>query len=182
MFQAVKLEPRASMMRNLEAKFRLANLEAARAQAESLGFIYRASFVQRDTFFVTSKGKLKLREQDGGSSLIYYRRDRRNDLELSHYSIVEMTDPSALREMLSAALGMIAQVSKERVLLMRNNIRLHLDDVAQLGTFGEIEVVLNDGELTERYAPIVEKILVALKISTADLIYRSYFELMATRT
>jgi predicted adenylyl cyclase CyaB len=170
------------MMRNLEAKFRLSNLETARAQVESIGFTYRASLVQCDTFFVTRSGKLKLREQNDGASLIYYQRDRRSDLELSHYSIIEVTDPSALREMLSAALGMIAQVSKQRVLLMRNNIRLHLDDVAQLGTFGEIEVVLNDGELTERYAPVVEKILVALKISAADLIYRSYFELMATRT
>jgi adenylate cyclase class 2 len=169
------------MMRNLEAKFRLTHLGTARAQAESVGFFYRASFVQRDTFFMTSNGKLKLREQDGGSSLIYYRRDWRDDLELSDYSTVEVTDPSALREMLSAALGMIAQVSKQRVLLMRNNIRLHLDDVAQLGTFGEIEVVLNDGEFTERYAPMVEKILVALKISAADLIYRSYFELLALR-
>ncbi len=130
---------------------------------------------------MTSNGKLKLREQDGGSSLIYYRRERRNHLELSDYSIVAVTNPSALHDMLSAALGMVAQVSKQRVLLMRNNIRLHLDDVAQLGTFGEIEVVLNDGELTERYAPIVEKILGALKISAADLIYRSYFELMARR-
>jgi len=49
-------------MRNLEAKFRLGDLDAARAAALALGYTPSADFIQRDTFFVVARGKLKLSE------------------------------------------------------------------------------------------------------------------------
>ena len=59
-------------MRNLEAKFRLRDLDAARAAALELGYAPRESFIQRDTFFVVARGKLKLREQPPEAWLIHY--------------------------------------------------------------------------------------------------------------
>src|SRR6185437_11446461 len=51
-------QARQDAMRNLEAKFRLGDLDAARAAALGLGYTARASFIQRDTFFVVARGKL----------------------------------------------------------------------------------------------------------------------------
>lgn len=165
-------------MRNLEAKFRLRDLGAARAQAEAIGFALNSTFVQRDTFFVVPAGKLKLREQQDGAWLIHYRRDHAQQLEMSNYDIVAVPEPEATRAMLTAALGTLAEVRKQRTLLTRRNIRLHLDRVEGLGDFGEIEVVLRDGEPAETDRDEVGVILAALGVDQASLIDVSYFELM----
>ncbi len=61
-------------MKNLEAKFRLLNHAEAQARAAALGYVRRAILNQRDTFFRVANGKLKLREENGGAVLIFYRR------------------------------------------------------------------------------------------------------------
>jgi predicted adenylyl cyclase CyaB len=168
-------------MRNLEAKFPLRDLVQTRERAEAIGFGYRATLVQCDTFFATQHGKLKLREEADGAWLIHYRRDHDETLELSNYSIAPVTDPARTRAILEAALGFIAQVRKRRILMLRDNIRLHLDEVEGLGKFGEIEAVVAEDENPEVYRPAVAKILAALGVGRENLISASYFELMRRR-
>jgi predicted adenylyl cyclase CyaB len=165
-------------MRNLEAKFRLRDLAAARHSAEAIGFVFDAVLRQRDTFFVVPFGKLKLREQGGDGWLIHYHRDHSQQLELSNYEIVTVADPEATRAILVAALGAQAEVRKERTLLMRRNVRLHLDHVDGLGDFGEIEAVLTDADGAQTYHAEVSEILGTLDVAAADLIDVSYFELI----
>jgi adenylate cyclase, class 2 len=166
-------------MRNLEAKFRVGDAALARARAEEIGFSLRGTLNQRDTFFVVARGKLKLREEADGAALIHYRRERQEDLEVSAYEIVPVAEPEALRAMLADALGMIAVVRKVRTLLMRRNVRLHLDRVEGLGSFGEIEAVVGEDEAPEVYRTEVDAILTTLEIAPADLISKSYFELLS---
>jgi predicted adenylyl cyclase CyaB len=171
-------------MRNLEAKFRLDDLDAARAAALALGYTPSANFIQRDTFFVAARGKLKLREQPPAAWLIQYERDRESGLMLSRYEIVPVADPERTRDMLARALGVLAEVRKHRSLLTRRNVRLHLDRVETLGNFGEIEAVLDEesgkdaseGEDSARVA--VDELLSALGVGAGELIEVSYFELM----
>jgi adenylate cyclase, class 2 len=166
------------MMRNVEAKFPLGNPDEVRHRAEALGFTFSAVLIQRDTFFSIPTGKLKLREQPDGAWLIHYHRDHGDKLELSNYEIVALTDGAKVRAMLSAALGVIADVRKRRILLRRGTIRLHLDQVEKLGEFGEIESVVADGSEPADYRVEVEEILGALQIEAHQLISVSYFELM----
>jgi adenylate cyclase, class 2 len=169
-------------MRNLEAKFRLKDLARSHASAESLGYTFRAALVQHDTFFAVPHGRLKLRvEPEGGAALIHYGREPRGPLQLSRYEIVPVAEPDRLRAILSAALGVLAEVHKHRSLLMRDNVRLHLDRVAGLGEFGEIEAVIADGEDPEASRGAVDELLAALAVAPADLIDVSYFELMQAR-
>ncbi len=81
--------------------------------------------------------------------------------------------------MLTDAVGTIAVVEKVRTLMMRDHIRLHLDRVANLGDFGEIEAVIADGDDPEQSRAAVEEILAALGLSQPDLIDVSYFEMLA---
>jgi predicted adenylyl cyclase CyaB len=166
-------------MKNLEAKFRLADLVQAESRAIAIGYRRRAIFNQRDTFFRVANGKLKLREEEGGAVLIFYRRDDSGPLMLSDYEIAPIADPATTRDILDRALGAIATVEKVRILLMRDNVRLHLDWVASLGDFGEIEAVIADGEDPERSRTAVDETLSTLGIATADLIDVSYFEVLA---
>lgn len=165
-------------MRNLEAKFRLPDHAAARTRAEKIGFVLRATLAQRDTFFAARHGKLKLREEDGRASLIHYRRAPDGELDLSDYEIAEVANPETIRAMLAEALGIISEVRKRRILLMRRNVRLHLDSVEGLGDFGEIEAVLGDGDTSATFRREVEEILSAL--GADKLIDKSYFEMLAS--
>ena len=81
--------------------------------------------------------------------------------------------------MLADALGVIAEVRKVRTLLMRRNVRLHLDRVEGLGSFGEIEAVVAEDETPEVYRAEVDAILATLEIAPEDLISKSYFELLS---
>jgi adenylate cyclase, class 2 len=166
------------MMRNLEAKFRLGDPKRAAERAEAIGFRFSGLMVQRDTFFQVASGKLKLRDEDVGSWLIHYEREHRHELELSNYQMVTVADPFAMRTMLSAALGVIAEIRKKRRLFLRRNIRFHLDEVDSLGVFGEIEAVLDKDEGPDDYRSEVSSILTALEVPPDALIDVSYFELM----
>ncbi len=66
--------------------------------------------------------------------------------------------------------------------MMRDNVRLHLDRVAKLGQFGEIEAVIADGDDPERSRVAVDEILAALGVEQPDLIDVSYFEMLADGT
>jgi adenylate cyclase class 2 len=167
-------------MRNLEAKFRLADHPTAHERALAIGFEPRGILLQRDTFFVVANGKLKLREQPDGAWLIHYRRGDQQELQVSDYTIVPVSDAKPVRAMLGDALGTLAEVRKERTLMTRRNVRLHLDRVEGLGAFGEIEAVMADGDLPQAFHDEVAGILENLGVAANDLIERSYFELLST--
>jgi len=164
-------------MRNVEAKFPLPDAGAVRQRAEALGFECTGTLIQHDTFFVVSNGKLKLREQRDGAWLIHYRRHHEKGFELSDYDIVPVSEPLKLRQLMSAALGVLARVRKRRTLLQRAHIRLHLDHVDNHGVFGELEAVLPEGEDPASCRTEIAAILAALQIPVGQLIDVSYFEL-----
>ena len=166
-------------MKNLEAKFPLANHAEAEARATALGYTLRAILHQRDTFFRVANGKLKLRQENGSAVLIYYHRDESGPLMLSNYEMVKVADPLRTLRILADALGPIAVVEKVRTLMMRDNVRLHLDKVTRLGDYGEIEAVIADGDDPERSRSAVNEILGALNVGKGDLIEVSYFEMIA---
>jgi adenylate cyclase, class 2 len=168
-------------MKNLEAKFRLADLARAESRATALGYTRRAILNQRDTFFHVPNGKLKLREENDGAAMIFYRRNDSGTLMLSNYEIAPVPDPATTLQILDAALGTLASVEKTRILLTRDHIRLHLDRVASLGDFGEIEAVIPELDDPELSRAAVDELLAALEIIPADLIDVSYFEMLARR-
>jgi len=166
-------------MKNLEAKFRLSNHVEAEARATAIGYTPRAVLIQRDTFFRVANGKLKLREENGAAVLIYYHRDESGPLMLSNYEIVKVADPPRTLRILASALGPLAVVEKIRTLMMRDNVRLHLDQVTSLGNYGEIEAVIADDDDPERSRTAVNEILDALGVAKTDLIDVSYFEMLS---
>jgi adenylate cyclase class IV len=166
-------------LKNLEAKFPLANHAAAEARAIAIGYTRRAILNQRDTFFRVPNGKLKLREENGSAVLIHYRRAQSRPLMLSSYEIVPLADPAATLRILTDALGTLATVEKVRTLLLRENLRLHLDQVANLGNYGELEAVLTDPADPNRSRIALDETLDALQVATADLIEISYFEMLS---
>jgi adenylate cyclase, class 2 len=169
-------------MQNLEAKFKLPDLEQARKRAESIGYEFRATLVQCDTFFPVREGKLKLREEPSGAWLIYYGRQDSRDLKLSSYDIIPISEPAKFREAMARALGTMATVRKTRILMMREHVRLHLDRVEGLGEFGEIEAVLGECGDPESSRPAADELLRVLEVDRNQLIDKSYFELLQIKS
>jgi adenylate cyclase class 2 len=134
---------------------------------------------QRDTYFHAVQGRLKLREATGSmAELISYRRADRDGPKVSHYRIVPVVDPIALADALTETLGVRVVVEKARRLLMWRGVRIHLDAVAGLGNFVELEAVSDaPGGLVAEEAKI-EELRSALGITDDLLVARGYADLM----
>jgi homotetrameric cytidine deaminase len=132
--------------RNVELKALDPDPERSLATCLELGADDRGVLRQRDTYFRTRAGRLKLREEEpGGAVLIQYHRPDAAEARESRYRLTRVEDPEELRASLDAALGTLAVVEKERRLLLWEGVRIHLDAVAGLGSFVELEGVAAPG-------------------------------------
>jgi predicted adenylyl cyclase CyaB len=143
--------------RNIEMKAR--DVDPARTLQASLdlGAKDHGWLQQLDTYFRVANGRLKLREQDGDAQLIYYERSDEAIERVSSYRIVRVEDAEGLKDALAAALGVLVAVEKSRRLLIWRNVRIHLDEVPGLGSFIELEAVVEpDSDLTGDYHSVAE--------------------------
>ena len=143
------------MPSNIEIKARVRDFEALRASAESLSDTSCEVIPQEDTFFNTERGRLKLRilAPDRGQ-LIYYERPDQDGPKRSDYHLAESRDPENLKATLALALGVRGVVKKTRYLYMVGQTRIHVDDVAGLGHFMELEVSCAPGKATPKARPL----------------------------
>jgi predicted adenylyl cyclase CyaB len=164
-------------MQNIEIKARCADPDAVRRRLTRLGIPLARRMRQVDTYFLVPHGRLKLREIDGGEAqLIQYHRPDATDPRASDYVIAPVQDPAALTEALARALGVRAVVDKQRELYLWRHTRIHLDEVAGLGSFLELETVVTDqtqGEAEQE----CQEVQAALEIQGEDLIGSSYVDL-----
>ena len=132
-------------MQNLEAKFKLDDLERAGKQPEAIGYRFKATLLQCDTFFRVARRQAEaarrgVRRVDDFLRTSGQPRSQAQQLR----NRVRSLNRKRFRDMMTRALGTIATVKKTRILMMRDHIRLHLDRVDGLGEFGEIEAVLGE--------------------------------------
>ena len=128
--------------RNVELKALDPDPARSLAICRELGAEDRGILRQRDTYFRTRSGRLKLREQDpGGATLIQYDRPDAAQARESRYRLTAIDEPGELRASLAAALGTLVVVDKQRHLLLWEGVRIHLDSVDGLGSFVELEGV-----------------------------------------
>jgi homotetrameric cytidine deaminase len=128
--------------RNVELKALDPDPVRSLAVCRDLGAEDRGVLRQRDTYFRARQGRLKLREEEpGGAVLIQYDRPDAAAARESRYRLAPVPDPETLRASLDAALGTLVVVDKERHLLLWDGVRIHLDTVAGLGSFVELEGV-----------------------------------------
>ena len=164
------------MATNLELKASLASIKGAREQAAALGGVSKGTLLQSDTYFRVPRGRLKLRECVGsGSELIYYERDEVAPERWSHYVKEPVGNPEGLWRVLEKALGVRAVVDKKRDLYLYKNARIHIDEVAGLGTFIEFEVQGNDPAAS---MSLMKELRECFGVRTESVIRASYGEMM----
>jgi adenylate cyclase, class 2 len=166
--------------RNLEIKAVDSDPQATLACALGFGAEDRGLLQQRDTYFHAVSGRLKLREAPPRpAELIAYARADLAGPKVSHYRIVPVADHLALIDALSDSLGIRCVVEKARRLLLWRNVRIHLDRVAGLGHFVELEAVATVPGGLEVERDRVEQLRAALGIADEQLVAHGYADLLA---
>ena len=184
--------------RNIELKARLANLAAARQIARRLATEYLGIQQQTDTYFHCAQGRLKLREivdfgvpqsvlpdaapqpQRESAQLISYDRADQVGAKESHYQIVEISDPVRVRQ-LKSQMGIHAVVTKRREIFLHHNVRIHLDEVSNLGTFLEFEAVLGRKIDEAAGRGQVDQLRKEFGIQPVDLLATSYADMLGAK-
>lgn len=168
------------MPRNVEIKARVERVEALAACAAALADAGPTEIAQDDTFFTCGTGRLKLRQfADGTGELIFYQRADQQRPKESFYLIARTQDADALRDVLSHAYGQAGRVTKRRTLYLAGRTRIHLDRVAGLGEFLELEVVLEDGERPEAGVRTAHEVMAQLGVRPEQLVDAAYVDLLA---
>lgn len=160
-------------MRNLELKVRCRDereLDAVAARAAAGGAAFVRAMGQRDSYFAAPRGRLKLREwwrepapegapapaaadagdefeaAPAGAALIAYARPDDAGSRVSDYVVCPVAEAEPLRDALARSVGTRAVVEKRRALYRYGRTRIHLDRVAGLGAFVELETLLGGGD------------------------------------
>jgi len=173
------------MATNIEIKAKAKNIKKLRTIVEELSNEPASIISQEDTFFYTPRGRLKLRTlSPEHGELIYYERQDAAGPKRSNYLIYTTSDPNSLKTVLSDSLGVRGVVRKERWLFHVGQTRIHLDEVEDLGTFLELEVVLSPEQSEEQGVTIAAELMAQLGIEEADLVEVAYIDLFdgSTRT
>ena len=167
------------MPRNIEIKARITRVEALLPVAQALADAPLQTIAQDDTFFVCARGRLKLRDfGDGTGELIHYQRADSAGPKLSDYVRVPIGEPSALREALERAQGVLGRVRKTRWLLLAGPTRIHLDRVEGLGDFVELEVALRDDQGEAEGVAIADALLQTLGVAPTQRLAGAYLDLL----
>jgi len=167
------------MPSNIEIKARVHNFELLKRKIEALYSIKAEEIFQVDTFFRIEKGRLKLRTfSKTKGELIYYLRLNSTGPKRSDYYIYKTDNPEELKKLLEISLGIRGVVRKKRSLYLVGNTRIHLDEVENLGSFIELEVILSPEQTEIDGKNIAENFMKELDIKEKDLIDIAYIELL----
>ena len=168
--------------RNVEVKARDPWPERSRqlcrvVRARDLGELW-----QRDTYFFVNRGRLKLREQEpGGPQLIHYLRDDQARERESEYRIATLSEPEPVQSLLAASLGVRVTVTKRRQLFVWERVRIHLDQVEQLGNFIELEAVASEDSDLLYERRVIGQLREAFHISDELLVPDGYADQLLAR-
>lgn len=171
---------------NIEIKAHYKDLDKARAICQRLNATHVGMDHQIDTYFVTPKGRFKLRESNvTNAMLIPYMRPDQQEAKKSDYSVIYLKEEQVAltKDLFTRILGIDVVVDKERDFYLLNNVKIHLDTVKGLGSFFEFEAVYKDDTAENRAIETtkVEELIKTFEIKQEDLIQGSYRELMKNK-
>jgi predicted adenylyl cyclase CyaB len=167
--------------RNVEIKSRVADLAAVRARALRAGARPHAIEVQTDRYYtVDGAHRVKLRTIAGGrAELVDYRRSEASGVRASEYTVTPVRDEAAGLCLVPKGRPLVI-VRKRREVLLWDNVRIHLDEVDDLGSFVELEAVVDELHDEATCHAQVATLMHALGLDEAELIRASYAEILYT--
>jgi predicted adenylyl cyclase CyaB len=164
---------------NVEIKAKCADPSFIRSYLLNNDANFKGLDEQTDTYFNVSNGRLKLREGNIENNLIFYSRSNQAGPKSSNFNLVKIEDAKGLKEVLEKSCGIKMIVRKKREIYYIDNVKFHIDEVPELGSFIEIEAGNISVNKTE--AELLVQCNFYLKefgIKEEDLIAASYSDLL----
>ena len=162
-----------------EIKARSSQLDEIRAYLKSNNARYKGTDHQIDTYFKIPTGRLKLRQGNVETNLIYYNRPNTKEPKKSEVLLYKPSQANDLKAILSRVNETLCVVDKLREIYFIDNVKFHLDTVKNLGSFVEIEAI--DELETVDYDVILQQCkeyMSKLNIKDEDLISVSYSDMI----
>lgn len=166
------------MASNIEIKARVSDPEAMEKNIRAVCGAPAAVMAQKDTFYRTKSGRLKIREMEDVAEIIYYWRSDRQGPKQSKYYRKSLPWPGLIRRVLAVFPGVRGVVEKTRVLYFSGRTRVHFDHVEHLGCFVELEVVLDEADTAADGTDEADRLMLALGIESASLISCAYMDML----
>ncbi len=167
---------------NIEIKARSNKQDAIRDLLLTAGAEFRGTDHQTDTYFRVPDGRLKLREGNIENQLIHYQRANQEGPKQADVLLYPSVPDSGLKEILTAALGILVSVDKVREIYFIGNVKFHIDHVKGLGSFVEIEAIDKEGTIgRETLLDQCNHYLGLFGISPEELVSVSYSDLLMER-
>jgi adenylate cyclase, class 2 len=140
---------------------------------------YKGTDSQLDIYFKVDEGRLKVRRGDIEYSLIFYNRENKREAKESDIELYPLKENSLLERMIWRNHNVLVQVEKSREIYFIDNVKFHLDNVKNLGTFVEIEAISKEDKIPkERLQRQCDYYKNLLGISDGDLIGYSYSDML----
>lgn len=164
---------------NVEIKARCGNKDSVRSYLLAHKADYKGLDHQIDTYFKVASGRLKLREGNIENYLIHYERSNQEGPKESQVILYNSKPGSALKEVLTKALGVLVVVDKQREIYFIDNVKFHIDTIVGLGGFVEIEAIDEDGTIgRKKLHEQCSSYLAGLGIKDDELVSVSYSDLL----
>jgi len=160
---------------NLELKIKLDSFTEIKSLLKKINAEQIGLLRQKDIYYKSSSGLLKLRVENGGQSIIKYLRDEKSKDRFSNFEVIHFKDGEG-EKFFNDLLKIEAVVEKKRLLFMFNNTRVHLDSVKNLGNFLELETLVLFGKLDAQKR--FKEINSLLKLEKYQQIKMSYRDLI----
>jgi len=168
--------------RNLEQKFVCRDALTIIGQCRAKRYKFHSRGRQEDTYFAAKKGRLKVRFADGPAELIWYvRRDSKKPRISDYFRLPLESGRDEMVLILTAAMGAIGSVSKERTVFYNTCVRINIDRVDGLGDFVELEAECRTGEEGEALR-LLEATKTALGLANEKAIAASYIDLASRKS
>jgi predicted adenylyl cyclase CyaB len=164
---------------NVEIKAHCSNPQKVHHKLKSLEAEFKGTDHQIDTYFNVKQGRLKLREGTIEKSLIYYRRSDAKKPQKSDINLVPFHETDEIKNLLLNALEVEIIVDKQRSIYFIDNVKFHIDEVKNLGSFIEIEAIDKNGTFTEeKLNAQCMHFMRQLDVKSSDLVEQSYADLI----
>ncbi|MFT4666388.1 MAG: adenylate cyclase class 2 [Polaribacter sp.] len=162
-----------------EIKAHCSNPQQIASILEEAGATFKGIDHQIDTYFMTERGRLKLREGNIENTLIHYIRPNQAGPKNSKVTLYKPQNAAALKAVLLEAYDLKVVVDKKRGIYFIDNVKFHIDEVKGLGSFVEIEAI-DDAETMEEAVLLKQckHYINLLGIQAKDLLEVSYSDML----
>ncbi|MDP8269605.1 MAG: GNAT family N-acetyltransferase [Candidatus Tenebribacter davisii] len=144
--------------------------------------IFKGTDNQKDTYFNVRNGRLKIREGNIENSLVHYDREDISGPKRSDVLYYQPRKEDLVKQQLIKAIGTLVIVNKKREIYYIDNIKFHIDEVEELGSFVEIEAIDKTGNIgSEKLYEQCKEYLALFKIQDEDLINNSYSDMILNK-